>query len=190
MSFKDWEDQFFDFTAEMKVKMRLQWWKALGNVRSIHLSIWMYFTFICKSSEQNKNGGVSCLKNNKWAAARQNQRHALCAQRRLAQSDQSLRCPKDTSGPLPCLLPIERTAKTLIRLGGGPGWFASSQGAQFISLILSCCGSFVFFKHDIPPFSFYYELVEVRQNVPLKNRRLQSLIIEVYANWNFPQTSK
>ena len=45
-----------------------------------------------------------------------------CAQRRhrsawaSAQSDQSLRCPhQETLGPQ---LPIERTAKTLIRLGG------------------------------------------------------------------------
>ena len=47
-----------------------------------------------------------------------------CAQRRLrsawasAQSDQSLRCPHEESlGPK---LPIERTAKTLIRLGECP----------------------------------------------------------------------
>ena len=58
----------------------------------------------------------------------------LCAQRRLrsawasAQSNQSLRCPHEESlGPW---LPIERTAKTLIRLGGCPGWSESSLGAQ------------------------------------------------------------
>ena len=58
----------------------------------------------------------------------------MCAQRRLrsawacAQSDQSLRCPHEESlGPE---VPIERTAKTLIRLGGFPGWFESSLGAQ------------------------------------------------------------
>ena len=58
----------------------------------------------------------------------------VCAQRRLrsawasAQSDKSLRCP-----PEECLGPelnIERTAKTLIRLGGCPGWSESSLGAQ------------------------------------------------------------
>ena len=32
------------------------------------------------------------------------------------------------------------TAKTLIRLGGCPGWSVSSLGAQAILLILSCCG--------------------------------------------------
>ena len=58
----------------------------------------------------------------------------VCAQRRLwlawasAQSDQSLRCPhEETLGPL---LPIERKAKTLIRLGGCPGWSESSLGAH------------------------------------------------------------
>ena len=40
----------------------------------------------------------------------------------------SLRCPhEETLGPK---LPIERTAKTLIRLGGSPGWSESSLGAQ------------------------------------------------------------
>ena len=58
----------------------------------------------------------------------------LCAQRRLrpawasTQSDQSLRCPHEESlGPY---LPVERTAKTLIRLGGCPGWSESSLDAQ------------------------------------------------------------
>ena len=59
------------------------------------------------------------------AAAWQNEHNDLCAQRRLrsalasAQSDQSLRCPPEAIvGPK---LSIERTAKTLIRLGGCPG---------------------------------------------------------------------
>ena len=49
----------------------------------------------------------------------------LCAQRRFrsawafAQSDQSLRCPHEES--LDPYLPIQRTAKALIRLGGCPG---------------------------------------------------------------------
>ena len=58
----------------------------------------------------------------------------VCSQRRLrsawasAQSDQSLRCPRDeTLGPY---LPIESTAKTLIRLGGCPSWSESSLGAH------------------------------------------------------------
>ena len=52
-------------------------------------------------------------------------KNGICAQRRLrsawasAQSDQSLRCPYEESwGPK---LPIERTVKTLIRLGRSPG---------------------------------------------------------------------
>ena len=60
----------------------------------------------------------------------------LCAQRRLrsawasAQSDQSLRCPHEESlGPK---LPNKRTAKTLIRLGGCPGWSESLLGAQLL----------------------------------------------------------
>ena len=35
-----------------------------------------------------------------------------------------------------------RTAKTLIRLGGCPGWSESSLGIHAISLVLSRCGSF------------------------------------------------
>ena len=62
--------------------------------------------------------------------------YPLSAQRRLrsawasAQSDQSLRCPhEECLGPQ---VPIELTAKTLIRLGGCPGWFESSLGAHSV----------------------------------------------------------
>ena len=68
------------------------------------------------------------------ATAWQNQESGCAPSKRLrsawasAQSDQSLRCLHEESlGPL---LPIERTAKTLIRLGGCPGWSESSLGAQ------------------------------------------------------------
>ena len=54
----------------------------------------------------------------------------VCAQRRIrsawasAQSDQNFQCPHEENwGPQ---LPIERTVKTMIRLGGCPGWFESS----------------------------------------------------------------
>ena len=56
-----------------------------------------------------------------WAASWQNQQNCRCVQRRLrsawasAQSDQSLRCPHEETWDTQ--LPIERTAKTLIRLG-------------------------------------------------------------------------
>ena len=69
-----------------------------------------------------------------------------CAQQRLRsawasiQSDQRLRCPPGEG--LDPSLPTERTAKTLIRLGGCPGWSESSLGAQVILLVLSCCCSF------------------------------------------------
>ena len=51
--------------------------------------------------------------------------NGMCAQQRLrsawasAQSDQSFRCPHEEGlGPY---LPIERTSKTMIKLGGCPG---------------------------------------------------------------------
>ena len=76
------------------------------------------------------------------------QQNGMRAQRRLrsawvsAQSDQNLRCPPEESlGPY---LPIERTAKTLIRLGGCPGWSESSLGPQSFYWFLSWVGSNVF----------------------------------------------
>ena len=82
-----------------------------------------------------------------WARAWQNQQNTVCAQRRLrsawasAQSDQSLRCPHE--GSLGPYVPIEHTAKRLIRLGGCPGWSESSLGAHAILVILSYACSFV-----------------------------------------------
>ena len=82
-----------------------------------------------------------------WAAACQNRQNGHCAQRRhrsawvSAQSDQSLRCPyEETLGPQ---LPIERTAKTLIRLGGCTDWFEFSLGAnsagRFVEIWAAVC---------------------------------------------------
>ena len=45
-------------------------------------------------------------------------------------------------GIRPVLDFFKRTAKTLIRLGGCPGWSESSLGAHAILLVLSRCGSF------------------------------------------------
>ena len=93
----------------------------------------------------------------KWAATWQYQQSGVCAQRSLrsawasAQSDQSLRCPHEES--LSHKLPIEQTAKTLIRLGGCPGWSESPLGAhsfcwfchvvaqmdQILKIFNSCC---------------------------------------------------
>ena len=82
-----------------------------------------------------------------WASSWQNQQNGMCTQWRLrsawasAQSDQSLRCPHEESfGPYQ---PIERTAKTLIRLGGCPGWSESSLGAHVSMLVLSRGGSYL-----------------------------------------------
>ena len=67
-----------------------------------------------------------------------------------AQSDQSLLCPHEESlGPK---LPIERTAKTLIRLGGCPGWSESSLGAYAILLV--CAGSNHFWPKEFDIFLY------------------------------------
>ena len=90
-----------------------------------------------------------------WAASRQSQQKGLCAQWRpgsawaSTQSDQSLRCPRDEI--LDPQLPMERTANTLFRLGGCPGWSEFSLGAQVSLLVLSCGGCFsVFLFQDNP----------------------------------------
>ena len=80
-----------------------------------------------------------------WAASWQNQQNGMCAQQRLrsawafAQSDQSSLCTWRKLGPK---LPIECTAKTLIRLGRCPGWSETSLGAQ----------SFCWFCHEAAHF--------------------------------------
>ena len=96
-----------------------------------------------------------------WATAWQNQQNPLCAQQGLrsawasAQSEQSLRSPhEETLGPK---LPIECTAKTLIRLGGCPGWSESSLGPTVILLVLLWCGSVVFvYLHSLLGMSDQY----------------------------------
>ena len=74
-----------------------------------------------------------------WAAAWQNQQNTLCAKRISAwastQCDQSLRSALYGESRTQCF--FMRTAKTLIRLGGCPGWSESSLGAQVILLVLS-----------------------------------------------------
>ena len=70
----------------------------------------------------------------------------LCAQRRhrsawaSTQSDQSIRCA--LNGYLRTHAFFMRTAKTLIRLGGCPGWSESSLGAHATLLVLSWGGSY------------------------------------------------
>ena len=68
-----------------------------------------------------------------------NKQNGMCVQRRLrsawasAQSDQSFRCPHEEK--LDPYLPIERASKTMITLGGCPGWSESSLGAKIILLV-------------------------------------------------------
>ena len=77
--------------------------------------------------EQNLQNDMNAfVQSDKWAAAWQNKQSFLCTQWRLrsawtsAQSDQSLLCPHEVT--LGLSSPTERTAKTLIRLGGCQGW--------------------------------------------------------------------
>ena len=70
------------------------------------------------------HGSRDMTRPTKWVCALRRHRSAWAS----AQSDQSLRCPHEESlGPQ---LPIERTAKTLIRLGRCPGWSESLLGPQ------------------------------------------------------------
>ena len=79
-----------------------------------------------------------------WIATWQNQKNDLCAQRRLwsawasTQFDQSYHCPPEEAlGPK---LPIEHTAKAVIRLYVWQWWSESLLGAQVILMVLSCGG--------------------------------------------------
>ena len=106
-----------------------------------------------------------------WATAWQNKQNDLCAQRRLrsacasAQSDQSQPCPPEaTLGPK---LPIERTAKTLIRLGGCPGWSESSLGIKDILLVLSWGSSKCFFLEST--YAAYIHFITFRIEPSMKS---------------------
>ena len=86
-----------------------------------------------------------------WAAAWQNQQNDMCVQRRLrtawasAQSDQSMHCPPEAK--LVPKLPIERTAKTLIRLGGRRLWSDWADAQADLSLRWAQ-SSFCWFSHE------------------------------------------
>ena len=49
-----------------------------------------------------------------------------------------------------------RTAKTLIRLGGCPGWSEPSLGAHVILFVLWCCGSFFKYLHRTKLYSIIW----------------------------------
>ena len=68
----------------------------------------------------------------------------------------SLLCPREERlGPL---LPFEHIAKTLIRLGGFPGWSESSLGAYVILLVLSCGGPYTSHVTRKPVFRVFDQL--------------------------------
>ena len=77
----------------------------------------------------------------KWAASWQNQQNGMCTQRRLrsawasAQPEQGLCCSHEES--LGLRLPIQCTAKTLIRLGRMPRLIWVFTGCRVILLVLS-----------------------------------------------------
>ena len=87
------------------------------------------------SNRRRKQMSRDMTKPTKWVYTQRRLRSAWAS----ARFDQSLRClHEETFGPK---LPIERTAKTLIKLGGCPGWSESSLGAHSFCLILSYRGS-------------------------------------------------
>ena len=96
-------------------------WLNLGNFRVDNDQMHWYLT-----SQTFTRWHLSCniTKPTKWVCAQRRHRPAWAS----AQSDQDLCCPhEETLGPE---LPTECTAKTLIRLGGCPGWSESSLGAH------------------------------------------------------------
>ena len=151
------------FNCTQPSSTQFLWSVASKAVPLFHISPMTQTNFIKRShnhevylpalfTDQNKDH-FSVLVSRKviWATSWQNQQNDMCAQRRLrsawpsAESDQSFRCPHDeTLGPQ---LPIERTAKTQIRLGGCPGWSESSLGAHVILMVLSCGGSYIVHYH-------------------------------------------
>ena len=115
---RSWKSQFIQ-PKHMLVMFRIAWW-SFDWERAIVFN----FRLVLDVAAQY------CYW---WAASWQKQQNNICVQWRFrsawasAQSDQSLRCPhEETLGPQ---VPTERTAKTLIRLGGCPGWSESSLGA-------------------------------------------------------------
>ena len=101
-----------------------------GDVNHIWPAV--YTAHVPKQSFQQYYMSRDMTKSTKWLCAQQRLRSAWAS----AQSNQSLRCPHEESlGPY---LPTERTAKTLLRLGGCRGSSESSLGAH----------SFCWFCHE------------------------------------------
>ena len=100
----------------------------------------------------------------------------------FAQSDQSIRCPHKEA--LGLVLPIKRTAKTLIRLGGCPGWSASSLGAHVILLVLSCGGLDVKRSHYRVLHTYYKERDLTKIHACTEKSEQSSLIHKVESRTN------
>ena len=75
---------------------------------------------------------VKCLKK-KWATSWQNQQNGMCTQRRLRSAW--------VKKAWVLSYPLSAQRRLLIRLGGYPGWSASSLAAPAILLVLSWGGS-------------------------------------------------
>ena len=109
---------------------------SLSSYQNFLIVSWL-LSILCKILSYIQGGYHTCTHAQTHAQMSRNitkPTKYLCAQRRLrsawasAQSDQSLRYPHEESlGPS---LPNESAAKTLIRLGGCPGWSEYSLGTH------------------------------------------------------------
>ena len=66
-----------------------------------------------------------------------------------------------------------RTAKTLIRLGGCPGWSESSLGAHAILLVLSRCGSYLFDQEQIQSHSTSCQRHKTRKDHKISRNKVK-----------------
>ena len=119
----------------------------ISNIATV-VKLLLYY--MCLGSRQQKSRNMT--KPTKW----------LCAQRRLrsawasAQSDQSLRCPHEES--LGRYLPIQCTAKTLIRLGRCLGWSESSLGAHSFCWFCHVAAQVLIRLHGCASLLFTYDI--------------------------------
>ena len=106
--------------------------------------LWTCKTYGPQHNKTNKMTFVPS-EDSAWASA-QSAQSSLSTWRNIGSSATHWAHCKDslsawkTFGPQ---LPIERTVKTLIRMGGCPGWSESSLGANIILLVLSWSSSFI-----------------------------------------------
>ena len=116
--------------------LRMRVWRMIKNLKSHNTNVpfvmaWLNLSYKMSRSTTNQNNDTCSPQ----------KRRSVCES---AQSDQGLRCALNGQLYTPDF--FMRTAKTLIRLGGCPGWSESSLGAQVILLFLfffcffSCSG--------------------------------------------------